>query len=188
MSVLPLLDEPLSLDVLRNLLTTNGLYTVLFGWLFGMTIWQPFFGATIAHRALTKPQFAALQHKTWPVYFQLSTVLSASCIYLLYRNDPNVFDSLLSLRAGGLLSVGSLLAVFLGQSTNWLVLGPMTSRILYERDRLESGEKKSPETAKEVKAIMKRFLWVHGISSIANLFAFFAVVAHALYIGQAGPF
>ncbi|KAL1670772.1 hypothetical protein GGF50DRAFT_93749 [Schizophyllum commune] len=188
MSTLPLLDKPLSLDVLRSLGTTNGLYTVLFGWLLGMTIWQPFFGATIAHRALNKQSFAALQHKTWPVYFQLSTALSAACIYLLYRADPAVFDSLLALRAGGLLSVGSLLAVFVGQATNWLVLGPMTSRLLYERDRLEKGEKKGPETDEAVKAVMKRFLWIHGVSSIANLFAFFAVVAHALYIGQAGPF
>lgn len=166
----------------------NGLYTVLFGWLLGMTIWQPFFGAVIAHRALPKAQFAALQHKTWPVYFQLSSVLSAACIGLLYYKEPGVLDALLSLRAGGLLSVGTLLCVLLGQSANWLVLGPMTSRLLYERDTLEKGEKKGPETAVAVKAVMKRFMWVHGVSSLANLFAFFAVVAHALYIGQAGLF
>ena len=102
----------------------------------------------IAHPSTpAKQSFAALQHKTWPVYFQLSTALSAACIYLLYRADPAVFDSLLALRAGGLLSVGSLLAVFVGQATNWLVLGPMTSRLLYERDRLEKGEKKGPEVS-----------------------------------------
>ncbi|TRM65997.1 hypothetical protein BD626DRAFT_486470 [Schizophyllum amplum] len=182
MSSLPLLNEPLSLDALRGLGTMNGLYTVLFGWLLGMTIWQPFFGAVIAHRALPKAQFAALQHKTWPVYFQLSSVLSAACIGLLYYKEPGVLDALLSLRAGGLLSVGTLFA-------NWLVLGPMTSRLLYERDTLEKGEKKGPEVnSVAVKAVMKRFMWVHGVSSLANLFAFFAVVAHALYIGQAGLF
>ena len=38
MSTLPPLDKPLSLDVLRSLGTTNGLYTVLFGWLLGMSV------------------------------------------------------------------------------------------------------------------------------------------------------
>ena len=38
MSALPLLDKPLSLDVLRSLGTTDGLYTVLFGWLLGMSV------------------------------------------------------------------------------------------------------------------------------------------------------
>ena len=63
-----------------------------------------------------------------------------------------MFDSLVALRAGGLLSVGSLLAVFVGQATNWLVLGPMTSRLLYERDRLEKGEKKGPEVSVVLKS------------------------------------
>ncbi|EJD55381.1 hypothetical protein AURDEDRAFT_109723 [Auricularia subglabra TFB-10046 SS5] len=180
-------QETISLSGL--FLNPGGVYILSFGWLFGQTIWVSFIGGVIAHRSLTRPQFAALQGKSFPAYFSSSAVLSGLMLVLWTSSHPDVIPNLAKPALVDVLQVYVLSLVALIQGANYLYVGPITNRISTERQRLEREEGKAyndPKASDALKAINKRFGQWHGISSLLNLSVVLALAFHGLVIGQYG--
>lgn len=181
--------QTLSIKTIADLCTADGLYLFAFSWLFGQTIWVSFIGGVIAHRSLTRQQFAALQSRSFPAYFLSSTALCTILLGLWTFSHPDVVPNLLRPLYVDVAQAYILLFVSVVQGANYLVIGPETNRIVAERQRLEREEGKSyndPAASPAMKAVNKEFGKMHGLSSLMNLFVVIALGLHALWIGNHG--
>ncbi|KAE9410694.1 hypothetical protein BT96DRAFT_961468 [Gymnopus androsaceus JB14] len=151
--------EELTVASVLNLFSYQGLYVVLYAWLFGMLSYD------------------------FPIYFVVSIALTSGLALLWTFSHPDVFDAL------GPSFVYVLSSILFAQGANYFVIGPMTSRTMFERHRLEKEEGKvynEPGVSDAMKALNRRFGSLHGISSLLNLWAVIAAGMHGLWIGNAG--
>ncbi|KAH9487073.1 Transmembrane protein 205 [Psilocybe cubensis] len=179
----------LSIASLSGLFNLNAVYLTGYAWLFGMSVWVTFFGGIIAYRALPRHQFGALQHKTFPVYFVLSMLLSSGLMAIWTFKHPDILVYLARPNVADVAQFYALATVFSSQALNYFVIGPLTSKTMFQRQRLEKEEGKvynDPGVSDEMKALNRRFGSLHGISSLANLGAVLALGFHGLWIGNAG--
>jgi len=181
--------ENLTITSLLSLLSFSGLYVVAYGWLFGMSLWISFFGGVIAYKTLPRAQFGALQHKTFPIYFVLSILLGSTLLGLWTLNHPAVLTHYANPLNVDVAQAYTLALVILSQASNYFIVGPLTSKTMFERMRLEKDEGKSYNesgVSDRMKALNRRFGMLHGVSSLANLGAVVALGFHGLWIGNAG--
>ncbi|KAI0359078.1 hypothetical protein OH77DRAFT_1420628 [Trametes cingulata] len=171
------------------LFNAQGLYQVGYAWLFGMTLWVTFIGGTIAFKTLPRQQFGTLQHRTFPIYFVISIALSSGLLGLWTYSHPRVLTNYLTPSDGDVAQAYALAAVLLSQAANHFVIGPLTSKTMFKRHKLEKQEGKAynePGVSDQMKALNKTFAQLHGISSLANLTAFLGLLFHGLWIGNTG--
>ncbi|KAF8898434.1 hypothetical protein BD779DRAFT_1483923 [Infundibulicybe gibba] len=181
--------EVLTLSSIYSLVSPNGLYLVGYAWLFGMSFWITFFGGVIAFKTLPRQQFGNLQHKTFPIYFVISIILSSSLLTLWTYSHPAVITHILSPSIADVAQAYTLASVMLNQGFNYFVIGPLTSKTMFQRHRLEKEEGKvynEPGVSAEMKKLNRRFGMLHGVSSLANLGAVIALGFHGLWIGNTG--
>lgn len=154
-----------------------------------MSIWVTFIGGVIAFKSLPRQQFGQLQHRTFPWYFNISIVLSGGLLYLWNLGHPHVWANITDPKLADVAQAYALATVVISQLANQAVIGPMTSKTMFQRHRLEKDEKKAynePGASAEMKALNVKFAKLHGISSLLNLFANFALVFHGLWVGTKG--
>jgi hypothetical protein len=72
--------------------------------------------------------FAALQHRTFPLYFAISIILSSGMLGLWTWSHPDVITHILRPNVADVAQAYALGGVFLSQSLNYFVVGPMTSK------------------------------------------------------------
>ncbi|PCH33360.1 hypothetical protein WOLCODRAFT_135081 [Wolfiporia cocos MD-104 SS10] len=181
--------QTLSLSAVLGLFNLSSLYLIGYAWLLGMSIWVTFFAGTIAFRTLPRHQFGALQHRIFPVYFVISIALSSGLLALWMRTHPAVRTHYAAPTVADVAQAYVLGAVLLFQALNHLVIGPLTSKTMFQRQKLEKAEGKvynEPGVSKEMQALNSRFGTLHGVSSLANLLAVFALLFHGLWIGNFG--
>jgi len=179
----------LTLSSLIHLLNFDGLYLIGYAWLFGMSVWITFFGGVIAYQNLPRQHFSVLQHKTFPIYFVLSILLSSGLLSLWVLNHPDVLTHITQPNVADVAQAYTLGVVLVSQGLNYFVVGPLTSKTMFQRQKLEKEEGKvysDPEASAGMKALNRRFGKLHGISSLANLGAVIALGFHGLWIGNAG--
>ncbi|KAJ3555858.1 hypothetical protein NP233_g12107 [Leucocoprinus birnbaumii] len=181
--------EPLTLSSIFNLANLDGLYLLGFSWAFGMAVWNTFFGGIIAFRTLPRQQFGALQHKIFPVYFVQTIALTSGLLTKWIYSHPDVTTHIAKPWVAEVAQVYALGSVLAAQGANYFIIGPMTSRTMFQRHKLEKEEGKQysdPGVSNEMKALNRRFGALHGISSLANLSAVIALGFHGLWIGSSG--
>lgn len=182
--------EILTLHSISKLLVSpSSLYLVAYAWLFGMSFWVTFFGGVIAFRTLPRPHFGNLQHKTFPIYFVISLILTSCLLGFWTFSHPDVVTHITRPNVADVAQVYALLTALGCQGLNYFVISPMTSRTMFRRQSLEKEEGKSynePGVSAEMKALNRRFGMLHGISSLANLMAVIVLGFHGLWIGHAG--
>jgi len=179
----------LTLSSLIRLVNFDSLYLIGYAWLFGMSIWITFFGGVIAYKNLPRQHFSVLQHKTFPIYFVLSILLSSGLLSLWVLNHPDVLTHFTQLNVADVAQAYTLGVVLLSQGLNYFVVGPLTSKTMFQRQKLEKEEGKvysDPEASADMRALNRRFGMLHGISSLANLGAVIALGFHGVWIGNAG--
>ncbi|KAG1894883.1 uncharacterized protein F5891DRAFT_1130825 [Suillus fuscotomentosus] len=167
----------------------KGVYILGYGWLYGMSVWVSFFGGIIALRTLPRHQFGALQHKTFPIYFSSSIGLSSALLGLWAYVHPELLANITSPLRADVAQAYVLGTVIALQSCNQFVVGPMTSRTMFQRHKLEKEEGKNydePGVSAQMKALNTKFRMLHGMSSLANLGAVIALTFHGLWIGSYG--
>ncbi|TDL28777.1 hypothetical protein BD410DRAFT_781309 [Rickenella mellea] len=179
----------LTISSVANLFSFDGAYILAFSWLFGMSFWISFFGGTIAYKTLPRQQFGTLQHRTFPIYFVISIILSGGLLAQWIATHPSVLDNFTKPTFADVAQAYALGTVFLSQAANYFVVGPMTSKVMFQRHKQEKSEGKAyndPEVSSEMKALNVKFAALHGWSSLANLFAVIALAFHGLWIGNTG--
>ncbi|KAF9458358.1 hypothetical protein BDZ94DRAFT_1173849 [Collybia nuda] len=181
--------EVLTLHSIISLVSPHGLYLVGYAWLFGMSLWISFFGGVIAFKALPRQQFGNLQHKTFPIYFVISIIISSFLLGFWTISHSNVITHITRPNVADVAQAYALASVLLCQAFNYFVIGPLTSRTMFKRHKLEKDEGKAYNAegvSLEMKALNRKFGMLHGISSLANLGAVIALGFHGLWIGNAG--
>lgn len=73
-------------------------------------------------------QFGALQHKTFPVYFNISLSLALALLALWHRGHPAVLPNISNPRVADVAQAYALGGVVLAQGINQFVVGPLTSK------------------------------------------------------------
>merc|ERR1719382_236435 len=128
-------------------------------WL-GTNVWTTFIAGITMFKQLPRQTFGKLQAVLFPKYFQLG----AACTTIVL---------LTSLRMG--LTPGPAAVSLVCTLANMLYLEPQATSVMMERyDRKNKGLK-DPQTDKKLGA---QFGKLHGLSSLANLLALVALVAH----------
>lgn len=109
-------------------------------------------------RSIARQQFGNLQHKTFPIYFSLSLAISTGLLGYWTISNPVVLQHYLSPRLAPVAQAWALLTVILAQSLvcpseqdkfeaqryqNYFVIGPITSKTMFQRHKLEKAEGKS---------------------------------------------
>ena len=134
----------------------------------GASVWTTFASGIVMFKNLPKPVFGDLQAKLFPVYFGLQTATAAAALALTATG-----------RAGGSGETARPRAVAAGVAVafsllNLAVLEPLTTAAMYHRRAAQAeGSKLSAEEKKKANG---RFGMLHGLSSLANLFALCAGV------------
>ncbi|CCM01621.1 uncharacterized protein FIBRA_03682 [Fibroporia radiculosa] len=181
--------QTLTLASFLSLFNFKSLYLIGYAWLLGMSIWVSFFAGPIAFRALPRHQFGALQHRIFPVYFVMSIIMSSGLLALWTRSHPAVLAHLSQPLVADVAQAYSLASVLLFQGANYFVVGPLTSKTMFQRQKLEKEEGKAYNEAgvsTAMKALNSRFGMLHGASSLANLFSVVVLLFHGLWIGNFG--
>jgi len=181
--------QTLSSSSLLALFNFGSLYLIGYAWLLGMSVWVTFFAGTIAFRALPRQQFGALQHRVFPVYFVISIVIGSGLLGLWTRSHPAVLEHIAKPAVVDVAQAYTLASVILLQAANHFVIGPLTSKTMFQRHKLEKEEGKAhnePGVSDAMKALNSKFGTLHGVSSLANLFVVVALLFHGLWIGTAG--
>jgi hypothetical protein len=98
---------------------------------------QSFIGGIVAFRTLSRPQFAALQAKIFPIYFGLQTALPAilAVTYPGARSPRGTASGLQGTFAevNRWSVLAPLATMFVAGLANLLVIGPTTTKIMAER-------------------------------------------------------
>jgi len=181
--------EKLSLSTVADLFSVDGTYMLLYSFLFGTSVWVNFFGGVIAYRALPRAQFGILQHRTFPVFFRSSEIASSILLLLWTLSHPDVASNWYKPNVADVAQAWALASVLLAQGANDWVLGPLTSKTMFQRQRLEKSEGKNYNdqgVSAEMKALNKRFGALHGASTLLSLGAVFALGFHGLWLGNVG--
>ncbi|KAH6917428.1 hypothetical protein BKA70DRAFT_334593 [Coprinopsis sp. MPI-PUGE-AT-0042] len=179
--------EVLTFGSLFELASLNGAYLIAWAWVFGMSVWISFFQGFISFRALPRHQFGNLQHKTFPVYFGLSIILTSGLLGGWVYKNPELLSSLTYVRRADVAQAYALGTTLLGQASNHFVFTPMATKIMFQRHKLEKDEGvdyKNPKASPEMKELSKKFGVLHGVSSLINLFAIIALAFHGLSIAN----
>lgn len=112
---------------------TASTHLILYSTLFGSHLWHGFVGGIVTFKTLPRQTFGLLQSKLFPIYFAGGAVIPAALIANLalaqggFKNLPTF-------------PVATLTVSAVANAINWLVLGPKTSQIMFERHRLEKQE------------------------------------------------
>lgn len=77
---------------------------------------------------IARQQFGALQHRTFPWYFNLSIALSSGLLVLWNLGHPNVLANLSNPRIADVAQAYTLGTVIVSQLANQAVVGPLTSK------------------------------------------------------------
>ncbi|GBE78398.1 hypothetical protein BKA93DRAFT_808756 [Sparassis latifolia] len=179
----------LSTSSLLKLINPSGVYLLGYAWLCGMSIWVSFLGGVIALKTLPRHQFGTLQHRTFPVYFVISILLASALLGLWAYGHPAVLIHWDDPKVADVAQAYTLAAVVLLQAGNYFVVGPMTSRVMFKRHKLEKEESKGYDesgVSDSMKTVNKQFSALHGASSLLNLCAVISLLFHGLWIGNAG--
>jgi len=177
--------QTIDVSTIVGLVSFKTTYYMAYSWLFGMSIWVSFFAGTIAYRALPRHQFGALQHRVFPVYFLISILISSGLLAAWSLSHPDIIPNIFNPLVGDVLQAYTLAAVFLGQAANYLVIGPLTTKTMHQRQKQEKEEGKTynePGVSAKMKALNNKFGQLHGISSLLNLVAVIALGFHGLWI------
>ncbi|KAM7202082.1 protein of unknown function (DUF4149) domain containing protein [Naviculisporaceae sp. PSN 640] len=175
-------------------LLSPGPYHILsYGTLLGTTFFHSFVGGIVSFQVLTRPQFAALMAKIFPVYFSMQTVLPV----VMAITYPGSSTSLAPSGLAGVLDssnrwtvLAPIAAIFASGLANLAVIGPATTKTMDERKRQEKERKDgkksydAPPHSREMEALNKKFSTLHGISSMLNLGTFFAAVYYGFSLAS----
>ncbi|XP_068312169.1 uncharacterized protein [Pyrus communis] len=163
-------------------------HLLCFSTVFGAALWVTFIGGIIMFKNLPRHQFGNLQSKMFPAYFTMVgiclAVSAGSFGYLHPWSSSSVADKY---------QLGFLLSSFAFNLTNLFVFTPMTIEMMKQRHKVEReqnigeevGWSKNVQVAKvnpKLAAMNKKFGMIHGLSSLANIFAFGCLAMHSWYL------
>ncbi|KAK9899493.1 hypothetical protein P389DRAFT_191814 [Cystobasidium minutum MCA 4210] len=185
--------DAMALSTVRSMVNPRVFQTLTAGTLLGSCLWGSFISGVIAYKTLPRQQFGNLQSKLFPAYFTINSYLSSIMVANWLYFHPNTLSSMLKLdrtRSGDVFNGWVLVAGALGTSlTNLLVVTPWTSKLMFQRHRLEKQEGKSysdPTASEELKALTSKFGMAHGVSSILNMVYLGAIVYHTAWLANYG--
>lgn len=140
---------------------------------FGSVIFTTFIGGITMYKNLPRQTFGRLQSKLFPKYFNLCAITILLQILTLSK-IPDVLSKRAEVALG---------TAFVTTLLNLFVLEPKSTKVMFERYDLENmpGGKDS----ENYKELASTFGKLHGMSSLSNLVALCAAVAHGFYIASA---
>lgn len=142
----------------------------------GTNVFQTFLVGPIAYSTLPRQQFGNLQARLTPSFFGLQAITATICVAASYYSTSGTYNELIAM--SGVAAINLL---------NLAILGPMTTKMMMERHKLErsSGQKYTdPEVSPEMAKITRDFNIMHSISASINLLGLLGLLAHAVHLGH----
>ncbi|KAG9145771.1 hypothetical protein Leryth_011202 [Lithospermum erythrorhizon] len=163
-------------------------HLLAFSTAWGAALWVTFIGGIIMFKNLPRHMFGNLQSKMFPAYFSMVGVCCAVCVGAFGYLHPWKTSS-----TSVKYQLGFLIAAFFFNLSNLVIFTPMTIQMMKQRHKIEReanigeevGWTKNQEVAKvnpKLKAMNKKFGMIHGLSSLANIFAFGSLAMHSWYL------
>ena len=158
--------------VVSSAATLSAVHLTSFGISLGTQIYTTFFLGIAMFKSLGRQAFGRLQSKLFPIYF---SVVSAATLFQAAS---------LAFGPGILKPQAISLGVTLGATLiNLLIVEPMTTKSMFERYELENAPAATRDD-KRIAVLRKEFSKLHGLSSLFNLAALVACVAHGAWLAS----
>ncbi|KAH9608872.1 hypothetical protein KSS87_002361 [Heliosperma pusillum] len=163
-------------------------HLLCFSTAWGAALWVTFIGGIIMFKNLPRHQFGNLQSKMFPAYFTMVGICCAVSMAAFGYLHP--WKSASSTEK---YQLGFLGFAFFFNLTNLVIFTPMTIEMMKQRHKVERennvgeevGWSKNKEVAKsnpQLASMNKKFGMIHGLSSLANIFAFGCLAMHSWYL------
>jgi len=161
-----------------------------FGTLLGSEIFQSFIGGIVAFRALSRPQFSVLQQNLFPIYFGMQAFLPLVML-LSYPSPskaiPSGYQGVLHSSNRNTVFLPLVIMTVCGMS-NWLFVGPMTTKTMRTRKHQETKDGKKyydqGPHSEEMKKLNRKFSTLHGVSSLVNLVEVILTIVYAVTLSK----
>ncbi|KAK1922519.1 hypothetical protein DB88DRAFT_495409 [Papiliotrema laurentii] len=170
--------------------TLKGFYLLTWGTALGSNVWNTVSGYR-SYTSLPRQTFGTLQSRLTPLYFSFQTLTTSTLLLTHLYFHPSLISSPLvephwaTCEEGrqGLLILASVVA----SAVNWLVVGPLTTSVMFDRhrlERLEGKEADEPNPSEAMAKANKKFSTYHAISSSLNLISELALVGLGLAVSM----
>eukprot|EP00389_Voromonas_pontica_P015615 GDKH01024363.1.p1 GENE.GDKH01024363.1~~GDKH01024363.1.p1 ORF type:complete len:199 (+),score=35.10 GDKH01024363.1:155-751(+) len=158
----------------------NSIATLAWGTMFGTKLWVSFVAGIIMMRNLPRHAFGRVQSNLFPAYFNVLATAGGVLALATPTQTPMLRHS-------------AQVALF-GVLLNLLILSPWTTKLMFRRHQIEKryglGEKleddaeakKKSKDDPELRKLNKSFGMAHGLSMLANLISFVALIPFALRV------
>ncbi|KAI8852491.1 hypothetical protein BC829DRAFT_384539 [Chytridium lagenaria] len=150
-----------------------------------MVFHTSFINGIIQYKNLPRHMFGNLQSKQFPPYFFISFIgsafLTASTAYIAGFQSPMQVLSALStasVQRGDAIQIVSMAASSLGTLLNLVYVGPKSTKVMFDRHKLEKANAPVPPEMNTT------FAWLHGVSSLLNLGLVITCAANSLWVGS----
>ena len=143
-------------------------HLLAWGFQWGMQAYVTFFAGIVMFKNMPRQAFGRVQAKLFPVYF----AATAACLVL----QAGVLAATVGLAKQQAVTLGVGLAATLA---NLLIAEPAATKCMFERYALEN---EAARDEARVTALKKQFGKLHGVSSLFNLVALVACVAHGQWL------
>jgi len=154
---------------------TAFIHIAAYGTWTGTLIWNTFFVGFTMFKNMPRQTFGRVQAQLFPQYFGLTTAANLLLLGTLLISDmgPSAQQAAIVL---GVAAGASL--------TNWLIIEPVATNLMFQRYELENLPEKNEEVKGKIQVLYKQFGKYHGISSLINLVITCCAFAHAWYLGS----
>jgi Domain of unknown function (DUF4149) len=164
-----------------------------YGTLLGTEIFQSFIAGIVTFRTLPRAQFATLQSALFPIYFSMQSALpvimaltfpaARTAIGTTASGVAGVVD-----RSNRLHVLTPLAIIFSAGVANKLFIEPATTKTMRQRKSQEVKDgKKSydpPPHSEAMQVLNKKFMQLHGASSLVNVFGCIATLWYGFYLAD----
>lgn len=154
--------------------TIGSVHMLSFGTWFGMVAYTTFVAGITMFRNLPKQVFGRLQSKLFPKYFAISSF--ALVLQLVTLKSLSALNPVVAHNSAKSLGIALLMTM-----VNQFYLEPTSTANMLERYDLEDAGEQESDRYKTLKASFGKF---HGMSSLTNLIALCAGVAHAVFLAS----
>lgn len=131
-------------EYVKKLLSPDArtIHLLAFGTVLGNQIWVSFVGGPIQYSNLPRQTFGVLQSKIFPYFFGLNGALSLLLVGTLAREFKVIREHPFDIFDATVYQAFTLATCALSHIVNGLVIGPASSKIMYDRHRQEREEGK----------------------------------------------
>ncbi|GLJ55054.1 hypothetical protein SUGI_1181690 [Cryptomeria japonica] len=168
---------------------TRILHLLAFSTLYGSSVWVNLLAGHVLAATIPRQQFALIQSKMYPLYFNTMAFGLSICLLTHPAIHPSKSEAGIQRLLGY-----NLLFSLLFTLANLLILEPRTTKVVFEKLRVEKEEGRGTDVADNtnednvlkcrIMRLNRKLKFLHRLSSLVNMLTFMSLSWHLVYLSS----